>query len=92
MKIPEFLKTETVRRTVETTLVIFLLLVIPSLPLGARSGGVAMLAFSLVGLILLFFLYGERLHSRHMLKTAALAAAVGAGIAVVAAVLTTHSH
>lgn len=87
MKIPESLKTESVRHAFEAAFIIVLLLIIPSLPLGKFSGGIAMLACSAIGLVLYFILFRERFRDRLLLKTAALAAIVGAVIAVAVSLL-----
>jgi hypothetical protein len=62
------------------TLVVVLLILLPSLPLGKYGGGIAMVAVSVIGLIAYFVLFRERLRSRGQLKTAAVAAGLGAVI------------
>jgi hypothetical protein len=61
-------------------LVVVLLILLPSLPLGKYGGGIAMVAVSVVGLIAYFVLFGERVRSRGQLKTVAVAAGLGAVI------------
>ena len=87
MKIPESLKTETARHAFETTYIIVLLLIVPSLPLGKFGGGIAMLAFSVFGLVLYSLAYRERLRDRRLLKTAVITALIGAAVAVAISLL-----
>ena len=62
------------------TLVVVLLILLPSLPLGKYGGGIAMVVVSVVGLIAYCVLFRERLRSRRQLKTVAVAAGLGAVI------------
>lgn len=85
MKVHPLLKTERAQNAFTAVLVILILIVLPALPLGKHGGGIAMLVASVIGLVLYFALFGQRLRSRHQLMLVALAAGLGA---VLAAVLT----
>ena len=51
MKIPETLKTDRAQHIFETTLVVVLLLLLPSISFGKYGEGIAMVAVSVIGLI-----------------------------------------
>lgn len=53
-----------------TVLLVVLLVIIPSLPLGKYGGGVAMVAVSVIGLIAYMAVFGGRLRERGQLKSA----------------------
>jgi hypothetical protein len=82
MKIPEALKTAHAEDTWSAVFVIFLLLILPSLPLGEYGGGIAMVAVSVIGLIAYMGLFRAHYHWRKMVMAAALAGAVGAAIVI----------
>jgi hypothetical protein len=67
---------------VQVTKGIGVLIIFPSFPLGKYGGGMAMVAFPVIGLIAYFVLFGERLRSRGQIQIAAIATAVGVAIAV----------
>jgi hypothetical protein len=72
------------------TLVVVLLILLPSLPLGKYGGGIAMVAVSVIGFIAYFVLFRERLRTRGQLKTVAVAAALGAAIAAALSLVSWH--
>jgi hypothetical protein len=69
-----------------SALVIILLIIIPVLPLGKYGGGIAMVAFSVIGLIVYYAAFGKRIQNRGQMRTMAIAAVtsaiLGAAIAV----------
>jgi len=77
-----------------TTLVIVLLLIIPSLPLGKYGGGIAMLVASIIGLIGYLVAFGERLRGRGQLKTFAVitAASFASSTAIAFALVLIREH
>lgn len=87
MKISEALKADTAQRTFEAVLVVVVLLILPSIPLGKYGGGMAMLSGSIIGAIAHFVLYGKRLRGRGLLKIVVIAAAVGAFVAIALALV-----
>jgi 4-hydroxybenzoate polyprenyltransferase len=82
MKIPAALKTKKAENTFSAVLVIFLLLIVPSLPLGKYGGGIAMVAVALIGGIAYIVLFKERPQWGQIIVGAAVAATVAAAIVV----------
>lgn len=82
MKIPEALKTKKAEDIFSAVLVVFLLLIVPSLPLGKYGGGIAMVAVGVIGGIAYIVLFKERANWQKIVVRAAVAATVGAAIVV----------
>ena len=80
MKIPEALKTEKAENIFSAVLAISLLLIVSSLPLGKYGGGIALVAFSVIGGIAYIVLFKERPNWQKIVVGAAVAATVGAAI------------
>lgn len=86
MRLPKTLRTERSQHIFEAAWIVVLLLILPALPLGKYGGGVAMLAASVVGLVVYWVLYGERLRGRGQLKWMGLALVIGALVSLALAV------
>jgi 4-hydroxybenzoate polyprenyltransferase len=82
MKIPEALKTNRAENTFSAALVMFLLLIVPSLPFGKYGGGIAMVAVAVIGGIAYIVLFKERANWQKLVVGAAVAATVGAAIVI----------
>jgi hypothetical protein len=80
MKIPARWKTPGVQQAVEALLVITVLLVLPSLPLGRQAGGVVMVLGALLALIAYFLVYGEQLRTRGRLSWVVMTMVIGSGV------------
>ncbi len=92
MKTNEPLKMQADESAFLTTLVILVLLVFPSLPLGKYSGGLAMALVSVFGMITYCILFYERLRSRGQLKKAAITFGVSAALAAAVAYVLPFIH
>lgn len=86
MNTNETQKMKTDETVFATVLLVVLFLIIPMLPLGKYGGGVAMLAGSVIGMIVYMAAFGERLRSRGQLKMVAIVTSLsfvlGAAIAL----------
>ena len=80
MKIAEALRTKKAEGTFSAMFVIFLLLILPYLPLGKYGGGIAMVIVSLIGLLAYIVLFRERYDWRRIIVVACLAGVVGAAV------------
>jgi hypothetical protein len=78
MKTNPVWRAEAAQHWFEAVLVLLVLIVIPSLPLGRTGGGWVMLIASVVGLGLYLVLFGRALHLRGQLGIVALAGSLGA--------------
>jgi drug/metabolite transporter (DMT)-like permease len=80
MKIPEAPRTKKAEGTFSALFVIFLLLILPYLPLGKYGGGIALVVVSLIGLLAYVILFRERHDWRRIIVAACLAGVVGAAV------------
>jgi hypothetical protein len=82
MKIPDALRSKKTEEIFSAVLIIFLLLIAPSLPLGKYGGGIAMVAVSVIGGIAYIVLFKKRANWQKLVVGAAVAATVCAAIVV----------
>jgi hypothetical protein len=78
MKSNETQKMKADEMAFSSALVVILLIIIPSLPLGKYGGGIAMVVFSIIGLIAYFVAFGKRIRNRGQMRTMAAAVALSA--------------
>lgn len=96
MKPNETQKMKSDEMTFSAAFLVLLLMILPSLPLGKYGGGIAMVAGSIVGMIIYFAVFGKRLRERGQLRTVTLATVVscvlGAAIAFAFPLLRGYWH